>query len=163
MTFASLPSSITSAAFTLRTQYMKYLYPYECEKESLSSLAELQSAIDGNKRETRRPIDEYPSSPFQSFAPFPAIPHMFTHRFGFDPMRGQGLQPGGSFLRPTTFASPPFYSPLPASLTSSSNALAALEVMRSKTEYVVKKKVLRITYYSATFLKDLLATNRVPF
>nr|ADW95351.1 deadringer [Paracentrotus lividus] len=51
----NLPASITSAAFTLRTQYMKYLYPYECEKKSLSSPSELQSAIDGNRREGRRP------------------------------------------------------------------------------------------------------------
>nr|XP_046913032.1 protein dead ringer homolog [Dermatophagoides farinae] len=50
----SLPSSITSAAFTLRTQYMKYLYPYECEKEKLSQPEELQMAIDGNRREGRR-------------------------------------------------------------------------------------------------------------
>ncbi|XP_053204367.1 uncharacterized protein DDB_G0283357-like [Panonychus citri] len=50
----NLPSSITSAAFTLRTQYMKYLYPYECEKEHLSSPDELQQAIDGNRREGRR-------------------------------------------------------------------------------------------------------------
>ncbi|KAL3320750.1 AT-rich interactive domain-containing protein 3A [Cichlidogyrus casuarinus] len=50
----NLPSSITSAAFTLRTQYMKYLYPYECEKLRLSSPSELQSAIDGNRREARR-------------------------------------------------------------------------------------------------------------
>jgi len=50
----NLPSSITSAAFTLRTQYMKYLYPYECEKEKLSSPEELQLAIDGNRREGRR-------------------------------------------------------------------------------------------------------------
>ncbi|XP_057341862.1 protein dead ringer isoform X6 [Microplitis mediator] len=49
-----LPSSITSAAFTLRTQYMKYLYPYECEKLRLSTPAELQAAIDGNRREGRR-------------------------------------------------------------------------------------------------------------
>ncbi|XP_059611180.1 protein dead ringer [Phlebotomus argentipes] len=49
-----LPSSITSAAFTLRTQYMKYLYPYECDKENLSTPAELQAAIDGNRREGRR-------------------------------------------------------------------------------------------------------------
>ncbi|XP_055604149.1 protein dead ringer [Uranotaenia lowii] len=49
-----LPSSITSAAFTLRTQYMKYLYPYECEKKNFSSPAELQAAIDGNRREGRR-------------------------------------------------------------------------------------------------------------
>ncbi|RWS16633.1 protein dead ringer-like protein, partial [Dinothrombium tinctorium] len=50
----NLPSSITSAAFTLRTQYMKYLYPYECEKERLSTPEELQQAIDGNRREGRR-------------------------------------------------------------------------------------------------------------
>lgn len=50
----NLPSSITSAAFTLRTQYMKYLYPFECEKEKLSQPDELQAAIDGNRREGRR-------------------------------------------------------------------------------------------------------------
>ena len=33
---------------------MKYLYPYECEKEKYSSPAELQAAIDGNRREGRR-------------------------------------------------------------------------------------------------------------
>ncbi|XP_027889305.1 AT-rich interactive domain-containing protein 3A-like [Xiphophorus couchianus] len=49
-----LPTSITSAAFTLRTQYMKYLYPYECEKQGLSSPGELQAAIDSNRRESRR-------------------------------------------------------------------------------------------------------------
>lgn len=51
----NLPSSITSAAFTLRTQYMKYLYPFECEREGLSNPTELQAAIDGNRREGRRP------------------------------------------------------------------------------------------------------------
>ncbi|KAM6363614.1 AT-rich interactive domain-containing protein 3C [Pluvialis apricaria] len=50
----NLPTSITSAAFTLRTQYMKYLYPYECEKRGLSSPRELQAAIDSNRREGRR-------------------------------------------------------------------------------------------------------------
>ncbi|KFV87603.1 AT-rich interactive domain-containing protein 3A, partial [Struthio camelus australis] len=50
----NLPTSITSAAFTLRTQYMKYLYPYECEKQALSSPGELQAAIDSNRREGRR-------------------------------------------------------------------------------------------------------------
>ena len=72
----NLPASITSAAFTLRTQYMKvsfdfnsgvylgengknqgvtvkYLYPYECFKEKLSTYSDLQSAIEGNRRETR--------------------------------------------------------------------------------------------------------------
>ena len=57
----NLPSSITSAAFTLRTQYMKYLYPFECEKEGLSNPAELQAAIDGNRREGRRPTYGSPS------------------------------------------------------------------------------------------------------
>lgn len=33
---------------------MKYLYPYECEKKSLSTPTELQAAIDGNRREGRR-------------------------------------------------------------------------------------------------------------
>lgn len=50
----NLPSSITSAAFTLRTQYMKYLYPYECAKNNFSRQDELQQAIDGNRREGRR-------------------------------------------------------------------------------------------------------------
>jgi len=49
-----LPSSITSAAFTLRTQYTKYLYPYECVKRNLSNPNELAAAIEGNKREGRR-------------------------------------------------------------------------------------------------------------
>merc|ERR1719384_2261758 len=48
-----LPSSITSAAFTLRTQYTKYLYPLECKLQSFSSPNDLQSAIEGNKREGR--------------------------------------------------------------------------------------------------------------
>ncbi|KAG8440320.1 hypothetical protein GDO86_006178 [Hymenochirus boettgeri] len=63
----NLPTSITSAAFTLRTQYMKYLYLYECEKKCLSSPAELQAAIDGNRREGRRP--SYGSS--FSYSPTP--------------------------------------------------------------------------------------------
>ena len=41
---------------------MKYLYAYECEKKAVSSPAELQAAIDGNRREGRRP--SYSSSLF---------------------------------------------------------------------------------------------------
>ncbi|XP_008304466.1 AT-rich interactive domain-containing protein 3A-like [Stegastes partitus] len=64
----NLPTSITSAAFTLRTQYMKYLYPFECEKKGLSSPGELQAAVDSNRREGRRPsytnsLYRYSSSP----------------------------------------------------------------------------------------------------
>ncbi|KAL2093365.1 hypothetical protein ACEWY4_010677 [Coilia grayii] len=72
----NLPTSITSAAFTLRTQYMKYLYPYECEKKALSSPGELQAAIDSNRREGRRP--SYSSSLYR-FSPSPsASPHILT-------------------------------------------------------------------------------------
>ena len=35
-------------------RYMKYLYPYECDKRSLSNPNELQAAIDSNRREGRR-------------------------------------------------------------------------------------------------------------
>ncbi|XP_028263873.1 AT-rich interactive domain-containing protein 3A-like [Parambassis ranga] len=68
----NLPTSITSAAFTLRTQYMKYLYPFECEKNGLSSPGELQAAIDSNRREGRRPSytnSLYHYSPSPSSAP----------------------------------------------------------------------------------------------
>ncbi|KAJ8272274.1 hypothetical protein COCON_G00111330 [Conger conger] len=72
----SLPTSITSAAFTLRTQYMKYLYPYECERMGLSSPGELQAAIDSNRREGRRP--SYSTSLFR-FSPSPgAAPRILS-------------------------------------------------------------------------------------
>nr|XP_039268421.1 protein dead ringer homolog isoform X1 [Styela clava] len=70
----NLPSSITSAAFTLRTQYMKYLYPFECEKEKLSQPSELQAAIEGNRREGRRP----------SYS---------SHMFSYSPSAATGLTP----------------------------------------------------------------------
>lgn len=35
-------------------RYMKYLYPYECDKRGLSNPNELQAAIDSNRREGRR-------------------------------------------------------------------------------------------------------------
>ncbi|XP_071271919.1 AT-rich interactive domain-containing protein 3B-like isoform X1 [Salvelinus alpinus] len=69
----NLPTSITSAAFTLRTQYMKYLYPYECEKKGLSSPGKLQAAIDGNRREGRRP--SYNNSLYHFSTTAPAHPH----------------------------------------------------------------------------------------
>ncbi|XP_019880516.1 protein dead ringer isoform X2 [Aethina tumida] len=77
-----LPSSITSAAFTLRTQYMKYLYPYECEKRRLSTPAELQAAIDGNRREGRRSsygqydsMQRSPNATHQISSPLSLISH----------------------------------------------------------------------------------------
>lgn len=64
----NLPSSITSAAFTLRTQYTKYLYAYETEKYNFSTESELQAAIENNKRDgSRRSTSNYnqfsPQSP----------------------------------------------------------------------------------------------------
>lgn len=40
--------------FSPSHRYMKYLYPYECEKRGLSNPNELQAAIDSNRREGRR-------------------------------------------------------------------------------------------------------------
>uniref|UniRef100_A0A0N4ZYX1 ARID domain-containing protein n=1 Tax=Parastrongyloides trichosuri TaxID=131310 RepID=A0A0N4ZYX1_PARTI len=78
----NLPSSITSAAFTLRTQYQKYLYDYECEKEGLSRPEDLQQAIDGNRREGRRnPTSGFPGGglPFH-LGPNPSA--LFPKAFG---------------------------------------------------------------------------------
>ena len=58
-------------------RYMKYLYPYECEKLKLSTLSELQSAIDGNRREGRRPGYGYEFSPLPaSMLSTPPTPHL---------------------------------------------------------------------------------------
>lgn len=60
--------------FVLR--YMKYLYPYECERKGFSSPGELQAAIDSNRREGRRP--SYSSSLFR-FSPSPSTaPHILS-------------------------------------------------------------------------------------
>ncbi|XP_067871241.1 AT-rich interactive domain-containing protein 3A-like isoform X4 [Heterodontus francisci] len=92
----NLPTSITSAAFTLRTQYMKYLYPYECEKQSLSSPAELQAAIDSNRREGRRP--SYSSALF-GYSPSSATTLLSPHKVHLSSMNvpttnGTHLSPG---------------------------------------------------------------------
>ena len=42
---------------------MKYLYQFECEKHSFSNPAELQAAIDGNRREGRRIAYNYEVNP----------------------------------------------------------------------------------------------------
>nr|XP_035973645.1 AT-rich interactive domain-containing protein 3B isoform X1 [Halichoerus grypus]XP_035973646.1 AT-rich interactive domain-containing protein 3B isoform X1 [Halichoerus grypus] len=96
----NLPTSITSAAFTLRTQYMKYLYAYECEKKALSSPAELQAAIDGNRREGRRP--SYSSSllgysPAAATAGAPALLSPPKIRF---PILGLGSSSGANASSP---------------------------------------------------------------
>ena len=42
---------------------MKYLYDFECAKESLSIPTELEAAIEGNRREGRRPSYGWVGSP----------------------------------------------------------------------------------------------------
>ncbi|KAM9391267.1 AT-rich interactive domain-containing protein 3A-like [Salvelinus alpinus] len=92
----NLPTSITSAAFTLRTQYMKYLYPYECEKRGLSSPGELQAAIDSNRREGRR--QSYGSALFNySPAGTPSVlssPKMSMSHLAMSPYNGVHLTQG---------------------------------------------------------------------
>lgn len=72
----NLPSSITSAAFTLRTQYTKYLYPYECEKYNMSTDAELKIAIENNKRDGSRRSTSNNFNQFQQQSPQIQIPDM---------------------------------------------------------------------------------------
>lgn len=64
----------------LLRRYMKYLYPYECEKEKLSTPEELQMAIDGNRREGRRSsYGQYPELSGSSPPPtFPNRNHLFS-------------------------------------------------------------------------------------
>ncbi|CAF2505122.1 unnamed protein product [Rotaria sp. Silwood2] len=89
----NLPSSITSAAFTLRTQYMKYLYPYECEKLQLSSPGELQAAIEGNRREGRRPSYAFEYSSPPQIMPPPPPPPTSTSAFLASPLAHRPLDP----------------------------------------------------------------------
>jgi len=103
----SLPSSITSAAFTLRSQYTRYLYPYECREKNLSNPNELQSAIESHRREGRRqgyegmhcflPSPNYfplPPSSFPHPLPqFPLLPPQLRQKTSED----SPLSPGGNF------------------------------------------------------------------
>ena len=75
---------------------MKYLYPFECEKLKLSSPAELQSAIDGNRREGRRPSYDYNYTPMPNFMS-PHHPHMNGGLPGGLPngLHGHGGLPSG--------------------------------------------------------------------
>lgn len=57
-------------------RYMKYLYPYECEKLKLSTPQELQAAIDGNRREGRRSSYGYDLSPGPTLIPSSHHPHL---------------------------------------------------------------------------------------
>ncbi|RLV87451.1 hypothetical protein DV515_00015698 [Chloebia gouldiae] len=170
----NLPTSITSAAFTLRTQYMKYLYAYECEKKSLSSPAELQAAIDGNRREGRRP--SYSSSLF-SFSPStPAPPSLLSPPKIRFPIIG--VAPGGAAGGPRVSpalrkgdavpltAAVPNRVAVPVALGGQQAAVAArtatLEQLRERLEAgepPEKKKVPRMTEEEQRLVQQALQRN----
>lgn len=72
------PTTIQNSAgtFFYLFRYMKYLYPYECEKLKLSTPQELQAAIDGNRREGRRSSYGYDLSPGPTLIPSSHHPHL---------------------------------------------------------------------------------------
>ncbi|NWV08595.1 ARI3B protein, partial [Ptilonorhynchus violaceus] len=172
----NLPTSITSAAFTLRTQYMKYLYAYECEKKSLSSPAELQAAIDGNRREGRRP--SYSSSLF-SYSPSASGPPSLLSppkiRFpiiGVAPGGGTGnprVSPAAAAVRkgdgvPLTVSMPSRIA-VPVSLASPQATAAArtatLEQLRERLEAgePPEKKVPRMSEEEQRLVQQALQRN----
>lgn len=63
-------------------RYMRYLYPYECDRKNLSTPSELQAAIDGNRREGRRSsygnFDQTMQSQIQQLVRSPIAPSRFT-------------------------------------------------------------------------------------
>ncbi|XP_035520268.1 AT-rich interactive domain-containing protein 3B-like [Morone saxatilis] len=174
----NLPTSITSAAFTLRTQYMKYLYPFECEKKSLSSPGELQAAIDSNRREGRRPSytnSLYRYSPSPSSAPHALLssPTMQT------PTGHNGLIPSASpnLKRKTEETSTPVLpSRLPMALTLSQQQqqlaqAATLEHLRERLERGAggaatdgpDKKMMQLAEEQQRLMQQALQQNLLAF
>nr|XP_014349306.1 PREDICTED: AT-rich interactive domain-containing protein 3B [Latimeria chalumnae] len=169
----NLPTSITSAAFTLRTQYMKYLYPYECEKKSLSSPAELQAAIDSNRREGRRP--SYSSSLF-TYSPTttgaPGLlspPKLPLPAMGIAASGSNGihLSPGPAIKKEegTPLAVPlPNRITIPVSLASQQAAVAraaTLEQLREKLETgePPEKKIARMAEEQQRLVQQAFQQN----
>ena len=97
-------------------RYMKYLYPYECDKLSLSAPDELQSAIDGNRREGRRGTQDFGDSPVRTdthasrnasvISQTPISRHSdLKHTNGHHPYRQNGKRP--RYSGETVFLSSP--------------------------------------------------------
>ncbi|XP_021092572.1 AT-rich interactive domain-containing protein 3B isoform X3 [Heterocephalus glaber] len=158
----NLPTSITSAAFTLRTQYMKYLYAYECEKKALSSPAELQAAIDGNRREGRRP--SYSSSLF-GYSPTaataaaagpPALLSPPKIRF---PVLGLGSSSGTSASGPRLSPAATLRKALAGPQTGS--RVAALEQLRERLESgePAEKKAARLSEEEQRLVQQAFQRN----
>ncbi|KAF7212789.1 AT-rich interactive domain-containing protein 3B isoform X2 [Nothobranchius furzeri] len=171
----NLPTSITSAAFTLRTQYMKYLYPYECERKGLSSPGELQAAIDSNRREGRRP--SYSSSLFR-FSPSPGTaPHILSppkmHLSNLNAVTSVGLNglqasPGPSLkkddLTPSIMTSrPPMALSLGQQQVAGLARAATLEQLREKLETGggegPERKMARLAEEQQRFMQQAFQQN----
>ncbi|KAM7396899.1 hypothetical protein PAMP_019904 [Pampus punctatissimus] len=169
----NLPTSITSAAFTLRTQYMKYLYPFECEKKGLSSPGELQAAIDSNRREGRRP--SYTNSLYR-YSPSPSsAPHalLSSPTIQTTPTAHNGLNQSGSpnLKRNTDETSIPVIpSQLPLALGQQHQQLAqaaTLEHLRERLERGAggpaadgpEKKMMRLAEEQQRLMQQALQQN----
>ncbi|KAK1157895.1 AT-rich interactive domain-containing protein 3A-like [Acipenser oxyrinchus oxyrinchus] len=133
----NLPTSITSAAFTLRTQYMKYLYSYECEKKGLSSPVELQAAIDSNRRKAGRP--SYTSTLFATPQPPPGPAHPVSPKMHL-PNNGLHLSPGQPMKKEDGMSTAMLSSRLPMAMALGNQQMsglaraATLEQLREKLE-----------------------------
>ncbi|XP_070764028.1 AT-rich interactive domain-containing protein 3B-like [Enoplosus armatus] len=169
----NLPTSITSAAFTLRTQYMKYLYSFECEKKGLSSPGELQAAIDSNRREGRRPSytnSLYRYSPSPSSAPHALVssPTMQTTPTGHN---GLNTSASPNLKRNTDETSTPLLpSRLPMAMALGQQQLAqaaTFEHLRERLERGAggaaadgpEKKMMRLAEEQQRLMQQALQQN----
>ncbi|KAF3688685.1 AT-rich interactive domain-containing protein 3B [Channa argus] len=167
----NLPTSITSAAFTLRTQYMKYLYPFECEKKGLSSPGELQAAIDSNRREGRRP--SYTNSLYR-YSPSPSsTPHALlsspTVQTNLTGQNGLNASPSPNLKRNTDETPTPLIpSRLPMTMALGQQGQAAtLEHLKERLERGAgraaaegpEKKMMRLAEEQQRVLQQALQQN----
>nr|XP_038025588.1 LOW QUALITY PROTEIN: AT-rich interactive domain-containing protein 3A-like [Anas platyrhynchos] len=140
----NLPTSITSAAFTLRTQYMKYLYPYECEKRALSLPGELQAAIDSKQREGWRQtfgtvFFNYSSTGTPTLLGSPKMPlpalSISTHSCGqMGQVHGVKKEDGMVPAVPGRIAIPVGLASLAAAQAVAASQVAVLEQLREKVD-----------------------------
>ncbi|XP_041913035.1 AT-rich interactive domain-containing protein 3A [Alosa sapidissima] len=77
-------------------RYMKYLYPYECDKRGLSNPNELQAAIDSNRREGRR--QSFGSSLF-TYSPNGTPTMLSSPKLSMSSM-GMGMGTNGATMTP---------------------------------------------------------------
>ncbi|KAM3849993.1 AT-rich interactive domain-containing protein 3A [Diretmus argenteus] len=173
----NLPTSITSAAFTLRTQYMKYLYPYECEKRGLSSPGELQAAIDSNRREGRRQsygsaIFNYSpvSTPTLLSSPKMPMPHLAMSNGGHishaavvkkeEPMLS-GVLPGRMAMSLGSHHAAAMAAQTAAAQAAAAVQAAALEQLREKLESgePPEKKMMMVAEEQQRLMQHALQQN----